>query len=720
MKLLNTLRGKIALAGLFALVALGLGSCANALTSAGTYQNAGGDATVQIRLSAGDARTIIPSAGFAKYELTFTPLSGPSVYETLTGVDTADITLSPETWTIDVAGYVNVGDANPSAIGTETVILGAGEHAVVPITLSPETGGANGTFQYTIIFPPAGYFCGLRLYDSSDTTVIDQGYSSDQTNVTRSLAPGYYRLYFYIADTSGNQIARSEMVHIYPNLTTEVTYNTFTDADFGPVITIDGVVDLNGLDGLSNGELVFYDDSDYSNWVMSVYANPSTGAWSVDVASFNSPTPWYLMLLLYFNDGTTVTKYIANPITVYNTDLTVPTLGPFPVNRYTIGGNLDLSGIETYFTLGFYSGGNYGSILIYADDGSQNLLVQGNIQDNGGVLSWEAPITADAATLPVIIQWRVPVGSGRDIYEQKKLTLSGNTSGLNFAPTVLKEGVQAARETGIGGSPPEDYFLFVPDSFAEYILRVSGTGSASFDLDLYALNGSHLANWSGYSFTEITVNLNAGTAYLVFVRPQNTSSYQFLATPSDTVAIDGTFDVSGITGLGFTIDDLSININGYSADNINPLTGAWDISTTAGTTASVQWYVVFNSGAGYLSGSTLVPITGSAVTAPPITPVILSGDSVTQTMQTGYQGESSFIFKPATTTTFRLNVTSTDAFDVYFDEWGICDAATGVQVFADSYDGSTAVVSLDGGTPYTFVVYTDPVSTSYTFTAAIE
>ncbi|GHV32061.1 hypothetical protein AGMMS4952_21800 [Spirochaetia bacterium] len=228
------------------------------------------------------------------------------------------------------------------------------------------------------------------------------------------------------------------------------------------------------------------------------------------------------MLGLYFNDGTTLIKRIANPITVYDTDLTVP-LGPFPVNQYTIGGNLDVSGIEPYLTPypGFYSSSGYESIVIYADDGNpaNNPLVYGNIENNGGVLSWEALITTDAAALPVIIQWRLPViGSyPYNAYELKKVTLTGNTSGLNFAPTVFTGG--------------ESYFIFVPDT--SEVFRLNLTSADAFALSFSGITDVS-TGWTVYpvyddGYTAV-VSLDAGTPYAVTVQsdPVNTG-YTFTA-----------------------------------------------------------------------------------------------------------------------------------------------------------------------------------------------
>ncbi|GHV95975.1 hypothetical protein AGMMS50293_22950 [Spirochaetia bacterium] len=726
MKLLNKLRGKIALAGLFALLALGLGSCANPLVTPGTDQNAGGASSMQIRFSAGDARTLIPSAGFEKYVLSFAAAGKTQADVTLTGDDalagTKDITLDPADWTITVKGYANAGDADAdySAIGTATVTLGAGQHAVVPITLSPYTSGANGTFQYSITLPPGATTGNIYMYDSGGTNRLSPYYfNTDQNNISQDLSPGYYRLSIVIYDSSGGQIARSEIVHIYPELTTEVNY-TFTADDFGPIITIDGIVDLNGLDNVNYGYLVFFPDSDYSYYSSEndCQVNSSTGEWSVNLAAFNSPTPLYLELYLEFNDGSTLTKRIADPITVYNEDLTVPTLGPFPVNQYTIGGILDLSGIIPYVTPGFYSGGYYGRIYVYADDGTQTQLGYGDIQENGGIISWETRITADAATLPVIIQWLVPVSNSIwEISEQRKVTLSGNTSGLNFAPSVVTEGVSAARETP--GSGYNDRFLFVPESTAEYILRVSGTGSTYFQLSLYDLNGNDLGNSSGSSFTEITRTLTTGTPYIVTVYSSGTSSYQFLASKPAAVTISGTVDLSGIKSAGITVDGMDISINGNLADNIDSSTGIWSTSATVGTTAIVDWNLSLNGGNGYLYGSILAPITGSVVTVPTITPVVISGDSVTQAMQTNQYGDSNFIFVPATNAMFRLEFTSAEAFRMGFNN-PLLNVDTGSLVYPDDSGDSYRVVTLEGGKPYIVEVWTDPENTGYTFTANVS
>jgi hypothetical protein len=217
-----------------------------------------GFGTVQVSLSRGAARTIIPAADLAGLylEYWFAKDSGEPKKETPTG---NIFTLKPGSYTLEVKAFVDDGYADLAASGeTDTAFTIAAETAAAPVnvTLHPVVDGAGvGELEFSLVYP-AGVmvetFTLTRIAGEEppiDLTVA--GTSSGSGPVTfngtdGNIPVGYYLLRVVLknTDTEGASSGRAEVVHIYQNLKSEAhyvfiaddfrAYRVTTNADSGP------------------------------------------------------------------------------------------------------------------------------------------------------------------------------------------------------------------------------------------------------------------------------------------------------------------------------------------------------------------------------------------------------------------------------------------------------------------------------------------------------
>jgi len=254
----------IALSALFVLAVLGLGACMNPLQGP---DETGSDGSIGVKISIvnGDARTLLPGAGFDKYVLSFWSLTQSHPDVSLTSGSTIQITdLAPATWTIRVKAFVETTPTVfvEAAFGEAVVELVAGQLKAVPIRVSAKLDGANGSFSYKVSWTGVeGIWGDIKVYDLAGGTVFsrDLGYSPSEDSA--SLPPGYYRLQISL-ETTYSMAVRSEVIHIYPGMDTRAEY-AFEDADFGASITISGTVDLSGLAPIDWADIGFFADAGF-------------------------------------------------------------------------------------------------------------------------------------------------------------------------------------------------------------------------------------------------------------------------------------------------------------------------------------------------------------------------------------------------------------------------------------------------------------------------
>jgi hypothetical protein len=230
---------------------LALSGCNNSLSP--KPEESGGD-ILTITIDGGPgARTLYPAqTGFQSYIVSFTHGSLSHANETFAPGDTISVPLyTPATpWTVTVTAFTGTGGSGTaSAKGTATVTMD-GTAKTANITLAPNTtSGTQGTFSYSLSFPTTVSSAALTITTatggavSGGTITADSGNISAGTlNGTVSLDAGYYRMNIQLVkDTLG--AGNTEVVHIYPGLTTAAAY-TFTNDDLVPAL--EGTVTITG------------------------------------------------------------------------------------------------------------------------------------------------------------------------------------------------------------------------------------------------------------------------------------------------------------------------------------------------------------------------------------------------------------------------------------------------------------------------------------------
>lgn len=245
---------------------LTLTGCNNLLADRPASADTGGDTGSfgRFTITTGEetnARTLVPaSLTFTKYVVSFS--SGPETKADVTfqPLDPKTVTLATGSWTITLTAYTGTGAAEKAAArGSKAVTIAAGDNGAHAITLKPygET-GATGTFTYSVtLTSPA-------TIDSSELTIsaVNTATSLHTVDVTtaadrigsKQLDAGQYLLNIWVKK-DGNQTGRTEVLHIYPGLTTAASY-TFSNADIyraasasAANVTLSGTAGTAGVTG---------------------------------------------------------------------------------------------------------------------------------------------------------------------------------------------------------------------------------------------------------------------------------------------------------------------------------------------------------------------------------------------------------------------------------------------------------------------------------------
>ncbi|MDR2404174.1 MAG: hypothetical protein LBD78_09110, partial [Spirochaetaceae bacterium] len=201
----------------------------------------------------GAARTIAPDESeFTKYTLTFSgpEEEAPKPPVDLTGVNTYLAELSVGSWTITVTGYTETDDGDVEAAeGSATITVVSGETSDLDIVLGPKTGGAQGTFGYSLEIPDGLSSSELIITTAEGDAVetIPLSYSYAGITGTRGLDPGQYLVRIRLQKGSGEAAlyaGRTEALHIYSGLTSTLPLLEFTENDFKTAVS---VLDLTGM-----------------------------------------------------------------------------------------------------------------------------------------------------------------------------------------------------------------------------------------------------------------------------------------------------------------------------------------------------------------------------------------------------------------------------------------------------------------------------------------
>ncbi|MDR3342764.1 MAG: hypothetical protein LBT14_08270 [Treponema sp.] len=175
----------------------------------------------------GSVRTVAPAASdFTKVTLTF---DGPVPQDS---VDVSgggeEIELHTGTWTISAAGYTGTGTA--AAEGSVTVNVTNGGTTPANILLKPKTGGAAGSFSYSLTIPSALQSAGLYITTVAGGDVDTITLSPGDNSSTKNLTPGQYLVRVRL-QMGTEYSGLTEALHIYSGLTSTLS-KTYSAADF--------------------------------------------------------------------------------------------------------------------------------------------------------------------------------------------------------------------------------------------------------------------------------------------------------------------------------------------------------------------------------------------------------------------------------------------------------------------------------------------------------
>jgi predicted outer membrane repeat protein len=217
-----------------------LGACANPFINPRQKEAAIGAGTGLVRIwtGAGAERTALPVAAFDHYVYSFSyEEEAERAIEPLeAGGDAFE--LEAGSWTVTVKAYAAAGDTSLAATGNESFEVSPGAETKVTVRLIPVTSGGTGTLSYALTYPGGAAVNSFTLIRLGDITEIDleSGATAASGSITGStiLDSGYY-LAAASLTLDGIQTAKTEVVHIYQNLTTDLALE-FNDQDFKAIL----------------------------------------------------------------------------------------------------------------------------------------------------------------------------------------------------------------------------------------------------------------------------------------------------------------------------------------------------------------------------------------------------------------------------------------------------------------------------------------------------
>jgi hypothetical protein len=292
-----------------------------------------GYGTVQVTVSRETARTVIPDpAALADLDLEywFARDGGEAGKKEPEG---NSFILQSGNYTLMVKGFLKEGNGLVS-LGDASFAVAAGEDAgTVNVILRPVvTGEGTGTLAFALVYPAGVTVETLTLTPVAGGGEIDLTESAPGTSGTdpvtlsgtkSNIPVGYYLLRVTLSTVDGAVAGKTEVVHIYQNLTaqTELDKYTFTAEDFraGQPVNTGVSVWVNEDDGaiLASNDNVTISKS-------------GSGSFTAAVNGGYGDIKWYV-------NGTLVTGTTGNSITINAAD--------YPKGRYILGVTVTKNGI---------------------------------------------------------------------------------------------------------------------------------------------------------------------------------------------------------------------------------------------------------------------------------------------------------------------------------------------------------------------------------------
>jgi hypothetical protein len=208
---------------------------------------------VRVNFTLGEARTLAPQAElsvFDHFEYRFAKDGGAEAARTpQDGV----FVLDTGAYTLKVNAYMSAGTDKLAASGTASFTVSAGANASVSLALQPvASGGGTGTFKYALVFPAWAVVEDLSLTRIGGGEAVDLKAGAVTTttslNGEKNVGMGYYLFMVSLSLTKTDGIhiqRRTEVVHIYQNMTAEAraTDYTFAEQDFEGDIYVTNAAD---------------------------------------------------------------------------------------------------------------------------------------------------------------------------------------------------------------------------------------------------------------------------------------------------------------------------------------------------------------------------------------------------------------------------------------------------------------------------------------------
>ena len=203
-----------------------------------------GFGAIRIEFSQGAARTLIPAADLSILHFTYWVTKDGGTAEEKTPADNV-LTLEPGEYTLKVEAFVDTNKTRLAAEGETPFTITAGVSAeTVNITLHPVVSGeGTGSLDFNLQYPTGVTVAALtlaRIAGSENYNLMNPAPSVSGTNPltlngTKANIPvGYYLLRVLLKTSAEEYAGKTEVVHIYQNLTavTALADYTFTAGNF--------------------------------------------------------------------------------------------------------------------------------------------------------------------------------------------------------------------------------------------------------------------------------------------------------------------------------------------------------------------------------------------------------------------------------------------------------------------------------------------------------
>jgi hypothetical protein len=228
-----------------------------------------GFGTIELSFSRGAARTLIPTIDLSALYLEYWFSKDGEAPEAKTPVG-GKFALEPGDYSLEVKVFVNDPHTELAAQGATSFTVSAGVAATANLTLHPvASGDGTGSLSFSLEYPTGVTVEAFSLIPIAgeggplDLTGLGTGAGEDPvtwSGTKTGIPVGYYLLKAALKNSEGISIGRTEVAHIYQNLTATAQYQFTADdfrayrvtsaADSGPGTLRQAIADANALGGL--------------------------------------------------------------------------------------------------------------------------------------------------------------------------------------------------------------------------------------------------------------------------------------------------------------------------------------------------------------------------------------------------------------------------------------------------------------------------------------